>query len=172
MRDPMTLAHRIVNPIPRISKNRKLGTGAHNDIKFGWTVRLKPFANHNYVSPFIYLFGYELYFSSFIELWHIDPLGDAGPPCHGRKYWKWHIQHMKLRLTFWQSFKQRHITRCAWCGNKSNAEQGRVNHSDHRTVYHSKCMSEKNAAYHAHDPLTCWGCKHAAEQEALRSKPE
>ena len=159
MNDPMTLAHRIVSPIPTIRRKNKLGMRADRNKRFSWTVRLKPFAKHNYISPYIYLFGYELYFHSFIDIWHTDPKGDAGPACHGRKHWKWHIHHMSISPVFWYNFRQKHITRCAWCGKKSSKELGRVNHSDHRTVYHSQCMSEHSKAWHAHDPATCWNCK-------------
>lgn len=158
MRDPMTLAHRLVKPIPQIRKQNELQQNRYGK-GFHWTIRLhrKPYLNL-YVSPFIYAFGYELYFSSFIEIWHTDPLGDAGPPCHGRKFWKWHIHHLSISPSFWYDFRQKHITRCAWCGKKSNKELGRVNHSDGRTVYHAQCSSDARRHLHDHDPRQCYNC--------------
>lgn len=168
MHDPMTLAHRIPNPIPRISKNKHLGHGTHNDKRWGWQIRIKPFAKHTYISPFVYIAGYELYFDSLVDIWHTDPRGDAGPACHGRKHWKWHIHHMSIQWTFIQRYIQRHITKCAWCGKKSSKELGLVNHSDHRTVYHSKCMSEKSKEFHRHDPQGCYNCSGSASFEYNR----
>lgn len=159
MRDPMTLAHRLVKPIPQIRRQNereldRYGKGFH------WQMRIRPFSKHTYISPFIYVFGFELYFSSFIEIWHTDPLGDAGPACHGRKHWRWHIHHMSISPSFWYDFRQKHITRCAWCGKKSSKELGRVNHSNgiRGVVYHSECMSEFSKHHHAHDPRGCYAC--------------
>lgn len=167
MRDPMTLAHRIPNPIPTITKQNerehdRYGNGFH------WQMRI--FSRRRYISPFIYVFGRELFFDSLIDIWHTDPKGDVGPPCHGRKYWKWHIHHMSVRFPVWGNFKQKHITKCAWCGKKSSKELGRVNHSDHRTVYHSACMSEKSREYHAHDPKGCYACSGKSAFEYNRKK--
>lgn len=158
MHDPSTLAHSIKRPWPKIRvlngrELEKYGSGFH------WQIR--PFG---YVSPFIYIFGRELYFPAIIEIWHTDPLGDSGPACHGRKHWKWHFNHMRIRLSFWYDFLQAQIDRCAWCGKKStgkmaNGELGRVNHSDGRATYHSACLDAKNNAYHAHDPNKCWNCE-------------
>lgn len=156
MHDPMTLAHRIMWPIPRISKKQQLG-GRQNP-KFGWQARVWPFAHHTYFSPFVYLFGYELYFSSMVDIWHTDPKGDAGPACHGRKHWKWHIHHMSVKLPIYYDFMQKHVTRCSWCRQKSSKELGRVNHSNGTGVYHSKCMTEYSTHYHQHDPRGCYAC--------------
>lgn len=158
MHDPMTRAHRIMWPIPRISKKDKLG--GRFEPNFGWQVNIWPFSKHTYFSPFVYLFGYELYFTSFIEFWHTDPRGDAGPACHGRKHWKWHIHHMSISPSFWYRFKQKYITRCMYCAKKSNKELGLVNHSDGRkgTAYHASCMSEMSKHYHSHDPRGCYTC--------------
>lgn len=170
MRDPMTLAHRIVNPIPKVSKRRP---SMADDARgwFNWTIRLhtKPYPNLC-ISPFVYIGKYELYFESFIDIWHTDPKGDAGPPCHGRKFWKWHLHHLSISPSFWYNFRQKHITKCAWCGKKSSKELGRVNHSDHRTVYHSACMSEKSREYHAHDPKGCYNCSGKSSFEYNRKK--
>ena len=89
---------------------------------------------------------------------------DRNPPCNS-KWWRWHIHHY-YRVNFlpWMRFKQRHITKCSWCGNKSNKEQGLVNFSDHRTLYHAKCIGEHSAAFHAHDPDTCWSCQHKGKR--------
>lgn len=157
MHDPSTLAHRIMWPIPHVRKNNHLG--GRNKPKFGWQVRIWPFAHHTYISPFVYLFGYELYFDSMVDIWHVDPRGDAGPACHGRKHWKWHIHHMRIQWSFWQSFVQKHITKCAWCGNKSNKEQGRVNHATGHMRCHAKCLSQYIDSMHEHDPATCYNCK-------------
>lgn len=171
MRDPSTLAHRIVSPFPTIRKqtDRERERYGHG-LGFHWQVRLRPFAKHNYISPFIYVFGREIYFHSFIEIWHTDPLGDAGPACHGRKHWKWHIHHMRVSPSFWYDFKQKHITKCAWCGKKSSKELGRVNHSDGRTVYHATCSSEASKAHHAHDPRGCYACSGNSAWEFTRKK--
>lgn len=167
MRDPMTLAYRIVKPIPQIRKQNerehdRYGNGFH------WQMRI--FSRRRYISPFIYIFGYELYFSSFIEIWHRDPLGDIGPPCHGRRWWKLHIHHMSISPSFWYDFRQKHITRCAWCGKKSSKELGRVNHSDGRTVYHAQCSSEAHKALHAHDPRECYNCSGEAAWKQNRKR--
>lgn len=167
MRDPSTLAHRIVKPFPHITKQNerehdRYGNGFH------WQMRI--FSKNRYISPFIYVFGYELYFSSFIEIWHTDPLGDAGPACHGRKHWKWHFHHMRVSPSFWYDFRQKHITKCAWCGKKSSKELGRVNHSDGRTVYHATCSSEASKAHHAHDPRGCYACSGSSAWEFTRKK--
>jgi len=170
MRDPMTLAHRIVKPIPKVSRRR---SSPVDDARgwFNWTVRLhrKPYWNL-YVSPFIYIGKYELYFESFIDIWHTDPLGDAGPACHGRKFWKWHIHHLSISPSFWYDFRQKHITRCAWCGKKSSKELGRVNHSDGRTVYHAACQSEAHKHFHSHDPRGCYACSGSAAWEWERKQ--
>lgn len=167
MRDPMTLAHRIVKPIPQIHKRRP---SMADDARgwFHWQMRI--FSKNRYISPFIYIGKYELYFSSFIEIWHTDPLGDAGPACHGRKHWKWHIHHMSISPSFWYDYRQKHITKCAWCGKKSSKELGRVNHSDGRTVYHSSCQSEQHKAHHAHDPRGCYNCSGKSSFDYNRKK--
>lgn len=170
MHDPMTLAHRIVNPIPKVSK--RLPSPVNDALgRFKWTIRLrtKPYP-HLYISPFIYIGKYELYFESLLDIWHTDPKGDIGPPCHGRKYWKWHIHHMSVKFPPWYDFKQKHINKCAWCGKKYNKELGRVNHSDGRRVYHSQCSTEAHKAHHAHDPRGCYNCSGKSSFEYNRKK--
>lgn len=168
MHDPMTLAHRIPNPIPRISKNKHLGHGNHKDKRWGWQVRFKPFSKHNYFSPFVYIAGYELYFDSLVDIWHTDPRGDAGPACHGRKHWKWHIQHMSIKWVFIQRFVKRHITRCAWCNGKSDKKLGMVHFSNGRVVFHEKCYSEHDRMIHDHNPQGCYRCSGSASFEYNR----
>jgi hypothetical protein len=167
MRDPKTLAHRIVKPIPSIRKQNerehdRYGNGFH------WQMRI--FSRRRHISPFIYVFGYELYFDSFIEIWHTDPLGDIGPPCHGRKWWRLHLHHMSISPSFWYDFRQKHITRCSWCRKKSSKELGRVNHSNGTGIYHSKCMSEFSEYYHSHDPRGCYACSGKSAFEFNRKK--
>lgn len=159
MRDPKTLAFSILRPWPEIHLR------PDNPLQdaqgwFNWTIRLHRRPHFNlYISPFIEIGKYQLYFPEIIGIWHTDPLGDVGPPCHGRKWWKYHLTHLSIQWTFWQSFVQNHITKCAWCGKKSSKELGRVNHSDGRTRYHAECSSEASNAYHAHDPYKCYPCK-------------
>lgn len=171
MHDPSTLAHRIVWIVPKITKRKP---SARDDARgwFQWTVRLRPFAKHNYISPFIYIGKYELYFSSFIEIWHTYPKGDAGPACHGRKHWKWHIHHMRIAPSFWYDFRQKHITRCAHCGKKSSKELGRVNHSYgvRGVSYHSACMTAHSNAIHEHDPRGCYRCSGKSSFEFKRKQ--
>lgn len=171
MHDPMTLVMSIKKPIPRISK-KYVGRRQDDQRKFSWQVRLRPFAKHNYISPFIYLFGYELYFEDFLQVWHTDPLGDAGPACHGRKHWKWHIHHMSISPSFWYDFRQKHIARCAYCGKKSSKELGRVNHSNgvRFVAYHSSCMSKMHKEHHEHDPRGCYACSGSKSFDWNRNK--
>lgn len=171
MRDPMTLAYSIKRPWPDI---RTRIDSPRNDARgwFNWTVRLhrKPYPNL-YISPFVYVGKYELYFPEIIGIWHTDPLGDAGPPCHGRKFWKFHIQHMSIQWSFWQNFVQKHITKCSWCGGKSNKEQGRVNHTSGHMRCHALCLSAFINSLHDHDPATCYMCKQKRLPEIRPNMP-
>lgn len=160
MRDPMTLVLSIKNPIPKINLRR---SSPADDARgwFHWQMRL--FSKRPYISPFIYIGKYELYFDEIIGIWHTDPRGDVGPPCHGRKYWRWHIHHMSVKPTFYYAFIQRHITKCAWCGNQSNKDQGRVNHRTGNITCHAECLSTYIESLHSHDPSTCYRCKRLKE---------
>lgn len=100
------------------------------------------------------------------QLWHIDPKGDSGPPCHDAGNWKLHVRHWHFKRPVWiYSLMWKHLVKCGWCGNRGNKELGRVDVSDHDGKhYHSKCISEKSRHYHSHDPATCWNCKSRAKK--------
>lgn len=165
MHDPMTRARSLWSPIPEVRKQTEKERYRYGK-RFNWQVTLRK--KNSYFSPFVYVLGYRLYFHSFIELWHTDPKGDAGPACHGRKYWKWHLHHMDISFSSWKRFKQRHITRCAWCGKKSNKELGLVNHQSlNGLLYHAKCTGESYKSYHAHDPRKCYNCKPKVMKERV-----
>lgn len=103
-----------------------------------------------------------------LQIWHIDPKGDSGPPCHDKGNWKLHIRHWSIKPpVWWYSFKWKHLERCAYCGKRGSKELGRVDTSDGRRHYHSSCLGEQSQAYHRHDPNTCWNCK--SKREAVNS---
>lgn len=93
------------------------------------------------------------------QLWHVDPKGDSGPACHDPGNWKLHVKHWVFKRPIWMySFKWKYIQQCGWCGERGNKYLGRVDVTNHRNHYHSKCLSEMSKQYHEHDPTKCYNC--------------
>lgn len=64
------------------------------------------------------------------QLWHIDPKGDSGPPCHNGGNWKLHIKHWHFKIPVWiYSFRWNHIEKCASCGQRGS-QKNPVNNCD------------------------------------------
>lgn len=98
------------------------------------------------------------------QLWHIDPKGDNGPACHDPGNWKLHVKHWHFNIPIWMySFRWKHIEQCGWCGKRGSKALGRVDTSNHRNRFHSRCLSEMHRWYHDHDKTTCWPCQHRAK---------
>jgi hypothetical protein len=166
MHSPEVLAFSIVNPWPTVHK-QPIG---RNNPKWALPIRRRDDGSF-YITRFAYVNGMELYFSSLIDIWHMEPGGkDSGTVCKHRitdkdgKFvkwshaWKWHVWHWKATPVFWYDFVRRYITKCSWCGKKSSKELGPVNHSNGRTVFHRDCSTEQHKAHHAHDPRACYAC--------------
>lgn len=62
-----------------------------------------------------------------IDIWHIDPTGDHGPPCAAGPHWRWHIHHWRVRIVPLIHLRRRLLTRCAWCGDRGTKTDP-VNH--------------------------------------------
>jgi hypothetical protein len=99
------------------------------------------------------------------QLWHVDPKGDSGPPCHDKGNWKLHVRHYDFKYPTWfYVFRRNKITRCAYCGDKGT-KSNPVNFSnyDGRVSYHSGCLAKQSKHFHMHDPATCWPCQQKAK---------
>lgn len=98
-----------------------------------------------------------------ITVWHKDPLGDVGPPCHNRRHWRLHVHHMKIHFDFWNAWWRRHFTHCAWCNGRWSKDDP-LNFGimgDDRT-FHQGCLTKYTNQIHAHNPNDCWPCQHKA----------
>jgi len=78
------------------------------------------------------------------QLWHIDPKGDSGPPCHDPGDWRWHIRHWEFKPPSWYySMKWRWFRKCYICG-KRGRKRNWVNLNDHKGYRHLQdCPTEE-----------------------------
>lgn len=181
MHSPEVLAHSIHNPIPK----RMQRIQPHQYPKFELPLRRRSDGSW-YTAPFMRAFGYEWYFESIIDIWHMEPHGkDSLTVCRDRivdadgKFvrwshaWKWHINHWKVSPTIVYKWRRKLLTRCNECGGRSK-KGNVVNHSTGNRVetpwwcaeyglYHSECASKVIDRGHHHDPQTCWKCTHKSE---------
>lgn len=191
MHSPEVLVFSIRSPFPSMRRKVKEGNPR-------WK---SPFRRHGFkfrFSPFMTLAGYEYYFDSWVDVWHIEPGGaDSGTICrtkwykdrHGRdrakKPWKWHFWHYKISPSLLYKWRRWLFTRCAECGGPSR-KGNVVNHSDggwhdrwkvplwcgEVHLYHSECLSKKSKRLHEHDPRGCYSCSGKAAFEYNRNKPK
>lgn len=151
-------------------------------------------------SPFMRIAGYELYFDSWLDVWHMEPNGaDSGTVCKTKWYkdkqgrdrakqtWRWHFWHYKLSPSLLYKWRRYLFTRCAECGGPSRKGHV-VNHSDggfggrpktplwcgEVHLYHSECLSKKtkqhNEQLHNHEKASCYFCSGAASFKINRGK--
>lgn len=140
MHDPMTVAHEIRFPIPKVrpneyAKNRPQGPR--------W-------------SAYWYLGDKELYFPPLVTIWHNEPGGaDSLSVCKWGTNWQWHVKHWSFQVHPVQHWRRRIMTRCAGCGGRSTKKNS-VNHSlewdsdkvpwwyPEQNLYHPDCASKES----------------------------
>ncbi len=70
------------------------------------------------------------------QLWHIDPKGDSGPPCHEAGDWRLHVRHWHFNLPVWIfTFRAKHTRKCYVCGRRGH-KRNPVNLLDGRGQKH------------------------------------
>lgn len=182
MHSPEALAFSIRSPFP--SMRRKIRDDQYP--KWSSPIRFVKGRGLRY-SPFMRLAGYEFYFDSWVDFWHMEPNGaDSGTVCRGRKSWKWHFWHYKVSPSLLYKWRRYLFTRCAECGGPSRKGH-MVNHSDAGwygapktplwcgsiKVYHAECLSKVSKARHEllhnHEKATCWTCSGADSFKAKRA---
>lgn len=119
MKDPSTLVGGLHNPIP--ANITKITDGYIPTSKRGVKFKLPKRYGFLDWSPFWILFGYEIYLDQLIAIWHVDPKGDIGPPCH-YKGWKFHIWHWRIKFPIFYKWRRRLTTRCYSCGGRSTSK--------------------------------------------------
>lgn len=188
MRSPEVLAFSIVRPWPQISKQPMRRSAPK------WQLPIvKRTDGSFFISRFAYANGYELYFPSLLDIWHMEPGGkDSLTVCKHRvtdkdgkfvkwsNVWRWHVWHWKISPVFIYNIRRRLFTRCAWCGGPDR-KGNRVNHSfghdrvkaplwiGEHGLYHSECMAAMNKERHQHDPRGCYACSGKAAFEFNRN---
>lgn len=190
MHSPEALAFSIRSPFP--SMRRKV-----RDDQPQWKSPIRHVRGLKFrVSPFMTLAGYEYYFDSWVDVWHMEPGGaDSGTICKTKWYkdrqgrdrakqtWRWHFWHYKVSWSLIYKWRRYLFTRCAECGGPSRKGH-MVNHSDagwyggpkvpiwcgEVHLYHSECLSKKNKRHHEHDPRGCYQCSGKSSFEYNRNK--
>lgn len=189
MHSPEVLAWSVYRPWPTIRKQSHRA----NAPKWQLPIRKRKGRLSFYMSHFGYFNGYELYWPSIIDVWHMEPGGrDALTVCRDRyknkkgewKFtngWKWHFWHYKVSWSFIYGWRRRLLTRCAECGGPDR-KGNRVNVSnggwDGRPkvpiwcgevhLFHSECLSKLNKRHHDHDPRGCYACSGKASFDFKR----
>jgi hypothetical protein len=122
MHDPLVVAFDIRLPVP---------------LKTSPTFKKIPGGKHWYFSKRWYFqFGQRAWRCPIlVTVWHREPGGhDSGEVCkHYRRYetidgwktktlksWRFHVHHWHIQVPALQALRRRLLTRCAWCGGKSN----------------------------------------------------
>lgn len=194
MHSPEALAFSIRSPFP--SMRRKIKDGNPK-----WKSPIRHVRGLKFrFSPFMTLAGYEYYFDSWVDVWHIEPNGaDSGTICktkwykdkqgnqRGRQTWKWHFWHYKVSWSLLYKWRRWLFTRCAECGGPSR-KGNMVNHSDagwygaprvplwcgEIKLYHSECLSkvskQRHELIHTHEKATCWTCSGKSSFAAKRKQ--
>lgn len=179
MHSPEVLAFSIWRPWPVVHK-KPMG---RNNPKWALPIRRRVDGSH-YISRFAYVNGIELYFPSFIDVWHMEPGGhDSLTICKDRKLdsagkfvkwshtWKLHFWHWHITWPALHELRRRIFTRCAECGGPSR-KGNMVNHSNggwsggpkvpfwcgEVHLFHSDCLSKLTRRQHEHDPRGCYSC--------------
>lgn len=105
MHDPMVIAFDVRRPWPQL---RKLAPG---------DARLE---RRGFRFPFAYVGNRELYWPSFITVWHVEPGGaDALTVCKSKSHWQLHVHHWRIQVHPLQRLRRRLLTRCVECGGRS-----------------------------------------------------
>jgi hypothetical protein len=190
MHSPEALAFSIRSPFPSMRRKVKEGNPR-------WKSPIRHVRGLKFrYSPFMTLGGYEYYFDSWVDFWHMEPGGaDSGTVCktkwwkdkqgnqRGRQTWKWHFWHYKVSWSLIYKWRRHLLTRCAECGGPSRKGHV-VNHSDagwyggpkvpiwcgEVHLYHSECLSKKSKRLHEHDPRGCYACSGKASFEFNRKQ--
>jgi hypothetical protein len=190
MHSPEVLAWSVYRPWPTIRKQSHRA----NAPKWQLPIRKRKGGGF-YMSHFGYFNGYELYWPSAIDVWHMEPGGaDALTICRDRKKdkhgnwkfthgWKWHFWHYKVSWSFIYGWRRYLLTRCAECGGPSrkghmvNVSNGGWDGGPKVPIwcgevhlFHSECLSRVNKQYHTHDPRGCYACSGKASFEYNRNK--
>lgn len=133
MHDPMTVAVEIRRPWPVIRrKTHNFNNDRRVAFRHTWAKWYQPWAGW---MCFWKIGSFELYWPSFITIWHVEPDGhDSGEVCkHSHRWqdaegkwhskpssrWRWHIWHWKIRVAPLQHLRRWALTRCEWCGGRS-----------------------------------------------------
>lgn len=197
MHSPEVLAFSIRSPFP--SMKRKI-----RDDQFPkWQSPIRYVKGRGFrYSPFMRIAGYEFYFDSWVDVWHMEPNGaDSLTVCKNRvldadgKFvrfstaWKWHFWHYKVSPSLLYKWRRYLFTRCAECGGPSR-KGNMVNHSDGGwygapktplwcgsiKVYHAECLSKVSKArhdlIHNHEKESCYVCSGAASFKINRGKAD
>jgi hypothetical protein len=101
---PLTVAHEIRTPIPKVERRR-----APSDRPRGprWSAHW-------------YLADKTLYFPPLVTIWHREPDDqDSGTVCTRDTNWRWHFDHWEYQIHPVQKWRRRIMTRCAECGGRS-----------------------------------------------------
>jgi len=160
MHDPLVVAHTIRRPWPRISRRRTNQDGRLR-IRYSWRkwydIRPSNFCVFWFIGPL------ELYWPSFITVWHVEPGGrDSFEVCKHHSSWKWHIHHWRIQIHLLQSIRRRVLTRCSWChGQSTKRDPVNVGHQwdgprgrwwrGEPGLFHQDCSSIASA----HKTCTC-----------------
>lgn len=195
MHSPETLAFSIRSPFP--SMRRKIRDDQYP--KWQSPIRYVKGRGLRY-SPFMRIAGYEFYFDSWVDVWHMEPNGaDSLTICRDRitdtdgKFvrwshaWKWHFWHYKVSPSLLYKWRRRLFTRCAECGGPSR-KGNVVNHSDggfggrpktplwcgEVHLFHADCLSkltkQRQEQLHNHEKESCYFCSGAASFKINRAK--
>lgn len=116
MHDPMVVAFDIPRPWPQARRKTRPD---------GARLRLRPFRRHRWdlrpaaFSKFWQVGDYELYWTSAITVWHVEPNGhDALTVCERRGRWKWHVHHWRIQVAIEQRLRRFLFERCELCGRR------------------------------------------------------
>lgn len=182
MHSPEVLAFSIRSPFP--SMRRKVNEGSKR-----WKSPITHVKGLKFrYNPFMTLAGYEFYFDSWVDVWHMEPGGaDALTVCKNRitdengKFvrwshaWKWHFWHYSVKFSLLYKWRRWLFTRCAECGGASRKGH-MVNFSDggwygspktplwcgEIQLYHSECFEKMNKrryeSIHQHVKDRCYAC--------------
>lgn len=86
-----------------------------------------------------------------IDVWHVCPEGDHGPPCVDadgtrREGWRWHVHHWRIRVRPWQRFKRWAFAECEVCGHGFDWGQVAIQHGG--GIAHQECTGYVNWQRH------------------------
>jgi len=160
MHDLMVVQFQIRRPWPTVRrKTHNFNNGRRFAFRHTWAKWYKPWQGW---SCFWKIGNRELYWPSFITVWHVEPGGrDSGSVC-SRKARRWHLHHWRIQVHLLQHLRRWALTRCEWCGGRSRkGDQVNVSHQwdrdrgqwwrGERGLFHGDC----SAIEAAHKTCVC-----------------